>query len=226
MIELKNLLKIKHKKNSLIICSGSSINDKLENIEKFIIENRDDLDIFGINNIHPELRKYIDYHCFTNTQRFKTYSKNIDLKNIKLLLGKNININLKNKVLYGFKDYYNIDYSDIEGKKIEYSNGKINGFFRTCGCLTIYISHLMKHKNIYIIGMDGYTLFNEDTLNSNLKSQHWYGKGLTDTADYKTCCKKDKLIYTVLDNLKSLNINFKILTETVYQKYLNLSILN
>jgi len=222
---LKDFLKRKNKKNSLIICSGSSPNDKIQNIKKFIKENKKEFDIFGINNIHPEFRKYIDYHCFTNTQRFKKYGKYIDLKNSELLLGKNINNNIRKKVLNGFDDYFNIEYIDIEKTKIDYDNGKVEGFFRTCGCLMIYISYLMKHENIFIIGMDGYTLYNEDILEDEKKSQHWYGQGLTDTTTYKTCAQKDILIYDVLNNLKHQNINFKILTSTLYKDFCDLNIL-
>lgn len=224
MKNFKTFLDKKHKKNSLIICAGSSINNEFYKIEKFIKNNIDDLDIFAINNILPELKKYVNYHIFTNTQRFRTYGNKIDFQNHEVLLGKNININLKNKIVKN-NDYYNIDYTDKEGIPLGYKNGKINGFFRTAGCLTIFISHLMKHKNISVVGHDGYTLYNYNELESKENSQHWYGEGFTDTATYKTCSYKDKLIYNVLDNLKDYGVNFKILTKTLYSNHYDPSIL-
>lgn len=213
MKTLNDLIDVKKGKNALIIGAGSSvkdyqfqINDHIKYTNSFTI---------GINNI----TKYFipEYHLWTNTQRFRTYGKNINkLSNI--LLGSNIPLKIINGIIKD-NDYTLINYTDKEEIPIGYKDGKIYGFYRTAGCLAIMIANLMGASNIYVVGMDGYSRFKYDELTTAKQSQHCYGKGFTDTATWETCIKKDNLINDVLKNLKKYGIDFKIITPTKYGEF-------
>ena len=82
-----------------------------------------------------------DYHLWTNTQRFRTYGKNIN-SNSSILLGSNISLKVVNEIIKS-KDYILINYTDQKEIPINYRKGKICGYYRTAGCLSIMIAHLM-----------------------------------------------------------------------------------
>jgi hypothetical protein len=100
------------------------------------------------------------------------------------------------------------------GYYYDYRNDFIQGYFRTAGLLAIYIAHLMKAKNIYVAGMDGYTL----NYNGN---QHCYGTGYTDDADILTETQKDYEVYSTLYKFQLLGIPFHIITPTVFKQFYN-----
>lgn len=189
--------------NFLIIGAGSTIKEYKENINK-IYEDENTISI-GINNM-------VDYfiptfHLWTNTVRFKTFGKNIRSES-KVLIGQNIKKDIVNKI-YPY-DYYRVNYIDKKGTQLKYKNGKIQGYFRTAGCLAIYLAYLMGANKIQIVGMDGYTLN---------KDQHCYGQGMTDGNTWEQCKEKDQIVYNVLKDINKFNINFEILTPTVFEQF-------
>lgn len=211
MDTIKNLINTREGEPALIIGAGATIKEKEEHIDNFIKETNPF--IIGINNMTAFWTP--SYHLWTNTQRFRTYGKNIN-SNSKLLLGSNISLKIINEIV-GNRNYTLINYTDMkEDVPIGYKKGKIYGFYRTAGCLAIMIAHLMGAEEINVVGMDGYSLHRQEDVVSGKESQHCYGQGLTDTADWKTCVKKDKLINKALLNLKNYGIDFKIITPTKY----------
>ncbi|RLC78268.1 MAG: hypothetical protein DRI61_10120, partial [Chloroflexi bacterium] len=106
-----------------------------------------------------------------------------------------------------------------------YRDGTIYGWYRTAGNLAIMICHLMGINNINIIGMDGYTRFSKEDLVNKKKSQHCYGDGHTDTADYDTCIIKDKHIEAILHNIRNSGVRFNIITPTKYADFYNAEVL-
>jgi len=209
MKTLKDLEDKEKGRNALIIGAGSSIKTEKSLIDKFIKDT--DPILMGINNMTDYWVP--NYHLWTNTQRFRTFKTNISVKS-NLLLGSKIPLKIAANMNYTL-----INYSDREGTHMSYKNGKISGFFRTAGCLAVMILHLMSVKEINICGMDGYSLHRHEELLKGEKSQHCYGEGLTDTATWETCIKKDKLIDKALRGLKEYGIEFKIITPTKYRSF-------
>ncbi len=210
----------KHKgRRVLIIAAGSSVKVYENKINNFILEEKPI--VIGINNITKFFMP--DYHLWTNTQRFRTFGKNIFL-DVELLLGAGIHLKTIREVI-GNMEYTLINFNDMkEGAPVGYKKGKILGYFRTAGCLSIMIAHLMGAKNISIVGMDGYSYYKKDELLSGKESHHCYGSGFTDTASWETCIEKDRLINNALKGLKDYGIEFKILTPTKYEEFYNGSI--
>jgi len=220
MNTIKNLIGIGKGRTMLIIGAGATLKQNEKDITKFI-EKTNPLTI-GINNMTGF---YVpDFHVWTNTQRFRTYGHTIDSKS-SVLLGTNISLKLIKQVI-GVRDYTLINYTDKEGIPMGYKNGKLYGHYRTAGCLSIMIAHIMGVDVINVVGFDGYTLYPQTDVASGNASQHCYGTGHTDTADWATCIKKDVIIDNVLQNLKDYGINFSIITPTKYEKFFDSSILN
>ena len=140
-------------------------------------------------------------------------------------MGGGIHLKTINETIGGM-DYTLINFTDMkEGAPIGYKKGKILGYFRTAGVLSIMIAHLMGCKDVSIVGMDGYSYYKKDELLSGEKSHHCYGTGFTDTAIWETCVKKDELINNALRSLNKYGIKFKILTPTKYKDFYDNSIL-
>ncbi len=214
MRTIKDLIGTKKDKSALIIGAGATIKEEEESIYSFIRKTKPF--VIGINNMTAIWTP--DFHLWTNTQRFRTYGKNIRSPS-NLLLGSNISLKVINEVI-GSREYTLINYTDMkEDIPMCYKNGKIYGYYRTAGCLAIMIVHLMGATDISIVGMDGYSLHEHKALESGEESQHCYDKGFTDTADWETCVKKDKLIEKALGGLENHGIDFKILTPTKYRRF-------
>lgn len=204
----------KHKgRRALIIAAGSSVKEHEYKIDAFILKEKPFT--IGINNITDFFIP--DYHLWTNTKRFRNFGKNI-LHESELLLGDGIHLKTVREVI-GPVNYTLINFTDMkEGVSIGYKKGKILGFFRTAGCLSIMIAHLMGAKDISIVGMDGHTLYNYKDIQEGKKEHHCYEE------DYKpfleeVCIKKDQVITGVLKTLKAYGIDLKILTPTVYKDF-------
>jgi len=211
MKTIKDLIGIKKDKIGLVICSGSSIIDYKKEIDKFIKDIKPV--VIGINNIN---NLYIpEYHLWTNTQRFRTFGKNINDKS-KILLGSNIAAKVIKEVI-GNKEYILINYIDKQGIPLDYKKGKLYGHYRNAGCLSIMILHLMGVSNIYIVGMDGYSEFNYEDYKSGKISHHCYGKGYTDNKTWEERKEADEIVYNCLKNLFSYGIKFRIITPTMYK---------
>lgn len=193
--------------NIVIIGSGSTIK-KYEHQIKDLIKIKK-CQTIGINNITSFLCP--DYHLWTNKQRYLEFNDCISDKSI-LLIGSS----LANKVSIK-RSYLTVDYKDNQ-QHYDIQESNIVGNFRTAGTLAIAIAHLMEAANIYIVGMDGYTMYSEKDLNNKKVSQHFYGKGITDDVNYKKCLSKDRQIQKCLDGISKL-INFKIITPTIYKNH-------
>jgi hypothetical protein len=210
-----DLIKTRVGQKALILCAGPSVIDHKDKIDELCKD--ENTFTIGINNISHLFTP--DYHLWTNTQRFRTYGKNIHESSI-IMLGSGIHLKTIKSVI-GERDYILINYTGMLKKRlpVSYSKGKISGFYRTAGCLAIMISNLMGAKEINIVGMDGYTKNNYVDLESGKSSQHCYGSGFTDTADWETAMIKDNEIYYTLRSLRKYGIKFKILTPTVYDEF-------
>jgi hypothetical protein len=212
MKTIKDLVNTKKNRVGLVICAGSTIKTYKKDIDKFIKTNNPV--VIGINNIS---HLYIpEYQLYTNTQRFRSFGKNINDES-KLLLGSNISIKVIKEVI-GNKKYILINYVDKKGIPLDYKKGKLLGHFRTAGCLAIMILHLMGVDKVNVVGMDGHTFHNYKDVVNGKQSHHCYEE------DYKPfkkeiCVEKDALINRILESLKSYGINFSILTPTIYKKY-------
>lgn len=209
-MEYNDIQNIEKDKNILIIGAGRSIIDHKDKINNFIIKNN--CVTIGINNISNFGTP--DYHMWTNRQRFGAYGKTISSKS-KLIIGGAITDSSVKK--FYKEKYFRIKNED--SKKINYKDGIFYGEFRTCGVLSIYVAYIMGAQNIYIVGMDGYTLYNRKQVKFGKRHHHCYGKGHTDDATWKECSRKDSMVYDNLNKLCENGIKFSIITPTKFEKY-------
>lgn len=156
-----------------------------------------------------------ELHLWTNKKRFKTFYNCISPES-KVIFGCNIPEVLIRKYYKG--DFWRVNYIDKEGADFRIDNRSIYGHFRTAGVLAIAVAYALGAEDIYIAGMDGYTLYDEKSLNKKSKSHHCYGHGYTDDATWKECVIKDRLVYAALKKLKK-NINFSIITPTKFSEF-------
>lgn len=212
METIQNLIDIKKGRIGLIVCAGVTSLQFIRQINKFIKEKNPV--IIGVNNISHLY--FPEYHLYTNTSRFRNFGKKINKKS-NLLLGSNISIKVIKEII-GDQKYNLINYSDKEGIPINYKKGKIQGHFRTSGCLSIMILHLMGIKEINIVGMDGHTIHNYNDIKSGKISHHCYEEDYIPFSK-TVCIEKDDLIKKILKSLNDFGINFKILTPTIYKKF-------
>jgi len=206
-------------KKVIIVGAGGSASRYKSKILDFIEKNG--IVTIGINNITSVL--YPDYHLWTNKKRFKTFNQNIDNSKSKVLLGSGMSKKWIRK--YYKNKYIVVDYVDEEGCRMEYDSGIIKGNFRTAGALAVMIAHVNKARNIYIVGMDGYTLYPRYQLDSDIRNQHCYGSGFTDDASWDECIKKDEAVYETLNEMKQYGVKFSILTPTKFENFYDPSIL-
>jgi len=201
-------------RNFMVVGTGSSLRKYGDKIKELIKD--ENIITIGINNVYDFIEP--TYNIWTNNGRLKQYYKCISGNSI-IFFGYGIKKeNIKN--LYKGK-YYIVDYTDKKGIPIGYKNGKINGFYRTAGCLSIMLSHLMGAKKIYVAGMDGYTLNDKELIDNNKAGQHFYGKGLTDGTSWEMGEKKDIIVYNVLRSIKNYGVDFSIITPTVFKEFYN-----
>ncbi len=206
--------------NALIIGSGRSISDYRESILKLI--DADGLSTIGINKMTDLCIP--DYHLWTNRKQLSKFHGCIDSSS-QLLLGSGLPANIISKYCANY-DYRIVNYEDKPGTKVAMRNGKIYGFFRTAGALAIMVAAMMEANEIYIVGMDGYTLHGKDDLEKGRHSQHCYGSGHTDDADWNKCVIKDQQVQDALDSICKYGVNFTILTPTKFEKYYDPGVLN
>ena len=217
MSKLPEYIDCEKGKTFLIVGAGGTLKEYEKAIKKFMNE-RNPVTI-GINYMTEFCIP--DYHFWTNKQRWRDFGSCID-KSSKMMFGCGIPKKLIKKHFKG--KYIVIDYVDSLSKAskittINYEDGKIYGHFRTAGCLAIVIAHLFGASDIYIVGMDGFTLHSREELESQSKNHHCYGKGYTDDATWEQCVEKDRLVYENLSEIEEFGINFKILTPTKFEKY-------
>jgi hypothetical protein len=207
----------------LIIGSGGSIKEYEAKIHNKYLANGNCVTI-GINKMTDICVP--DYHLWTNKQRYRDLGDCINPKS-KFLFGKGMPKDLIRKHYAG--EYTVVDFIDKKGTPVHYnhSSGMVEGFFRTAGCLSIMLAHLLGAKSISVVGMDGYTLYSRKELKKMSKNHHCYGAGYTDNASWKKCIGKDKMVDNILHSLSDYGIGFSIVTPTkfsdFYDNQLNMS---
>ncbi len=204
-------------KTMLVVGAGGTLRENADAIKKFI--QKENAVTIGINKMTEFCTP--DYHLWTNKQRWNDFGDCISNSST-LLFGTGLSEKLIRKHYNG--DYIRVDYShslkQAEAEnKVDYKDGRIYGNFRTAGCLAIMIAHLFKAENIYIVGMDGFTLHGRNDVEKGSQNQHCYGKGYTDDATWEECVKKDEIVYDNLNALDEYGVKFKIITPTKFQKF-------
>ena len=220
---LKDYVGSGENKDFLIVGGGRTIKDYEDKIIDFIKSNS--IVTIGINKLLPSIP--INYQLWTNKQRYITLKDGV-IKESKLMFGCNLDKRIIKKNYEG-EDYicvnYTSQFSEAMKEEIDYKDGKIFGFFRTAGTLAIMIAHIFGANNIYIVGMDGYTLYGKEDLLSKNKHHHCYGEGYTDDANWEKCKKKDDQVDENLKELHSYGVNFKIITPTKFKDVYDFNIL-
>jgi hypothetical protein len=197
----------------LIVAAGSSVL-KYENQIKDFIRKNEPITI-GINKMTHFIIP--DYHLWTNNQRLTDQGGCIKPQS-QLLIGSHIRDESIRKWKHLFHDFILIPYNDTKTLPFRYDGFFLEGYFRTAGCLAIGVAHVMQADNIYIVGMDGFTLYSQADLANKIKSQHCYGKGHTDDYGWRESIEKDVEINNALNGLSG-SLYFKILTPTKYSKF-------
>lgn len=202
----------------LVIGAGGTLREYEEPIKDFISDSRPVT--IGINYMTEFCIP--DYHLWTNKQRYRDFGGCIN-KQSKMMFGCGMPKKLIRKHFKG--DYILIDYvnsirrAEENSHSIYYEGGKIYGYFRTAGCLAIVIAHLFGTKEIYVVGMDGFTLHPREELENQSRNHHCYGKGYTDDATWEQCVEKDRIVYENLNAIDDYGAKFKILTPTKFEEF-------
>tara|TARA_B100000614_G_scaffold262915_1_gene301203 strand:- start:25933 stop:26580 length:648 start_codon:yes stop_codon:yes gene_type:complete len=204
---------IRHR-NLIIVGAGKTIVDNDSKLKDFIVDN--DCKVIGINYMtnfcHP------DYHLWTNRQRLKAFGQCIDAAKSRLMF----NYRMPKDIIRRFHKgpYIKVVYSDDDrfAERFAIREDHIKGRFRTAGVLAIAIAHLMEAENIWVAGMDGYTLHAHDDVQSGKATQHCYGTGHTDDVSWEDGAAKDAAVQSCLDNL-SKYVSFKIITPTKFENH-------
>jgi hypothetical protein len=203
-------------KTFLVIGAGGTLREYSEPIKAFIDKYKPlTIAINKMTDFHVP-----DYHLWTNSQRWEEFGGCISEKS-KMMFGSGLPSKLIKKHFTG--KYIKVDYAASLKKaslqKIDYKKGFIYGNYRTAGCLAIMIAHLLGASEIFIVGMDGFTLHKREDVEKGLQNQHVYGKGFTDDASWEECVEKDRLVYENLQSIENFGINFRIITPTVFEKF-------
>jgi len=204
---------VKHDK-IMIVGSGPSLNTWQDQILKFI--KKEQCTLIGVNKMtslcHP------DYHLWTNKQRYRDLGGCINPKKSTMMFGHGIPKKLIRKHFKG--DYISVVYSNDKrySERPRLKEKHLRGGFRTAGVLAIAIAYLMEGKQIWVVGMDGYTLQPKSRLIRHKRSQHCYGSGFTDDASWEKCLEKDRVVSQELDCLSKF-VAFEILTPTKFKKH-------
>jgi hypothetical protein len=198
--------------NFVVVGAGSTLSIYKDNILSFIKKNK--ALTLGINRMTGTIVP--TYHLWTNRKRWGKYGSCVN-NDSKLILGPSITSKHAKKHYRG--KYDRIDYVDKEGTPFEFKDEQICGYFRTAGVLAIALAHTMGAKNIFIVGMDGYTFHDKKALKRKKANHHCYGSGYTDDASWDDCIKKDNIVYDNLKTLSNNGIKFSILTPTVFDKF-------
>ena len=220
MRKLSDLENIEKDRNMIVVCCGSSITDYEKEILQFI-KSKDAVAI-GVNKMTNLVTP--KYHLWTNKKRWSNYGHTAKKESIKLI-GCGLNFEKINRSCEG--ECIKIDYTDKRGNPIDYKDHHIYGFFRSTGNLSIMLCHLMGAKNIYVVGLDGLTLYSEKDYKS-LKAKHHcndYGDGNTAEGSWERCKEVDESISYSLSLLKDYGIKFEIITPTKFKGYYNSDIL-
>ncbi len=220
-----------------MIGAGSSLKLYWNKIKKFI-EDNDNIVTFGCNNITDFLVP--DYHLWNSVIRWKKYAHLLDEKSNLVFSIHFARSMIKKKWKGSFKkikvvkrswksDSDNIKSNSYKQCRVYYKDGIMYGCFNA-GLLAIFRAFVKKASKVSVVGLDGYTYYEQKKLKSKKDAQHCYGKGKTDGFNYYIGRKKDIDNYTTLNLIykyckKEYGIGFEILTPTVFDKFYNPKVL-
>lgn len=214
-------------RNILIVCSGSTVVDYKDKIVSFI--NKYNILTIGCNNITHILTP--DFHIFADFQRYQEFGNMIKESSTPIFPTRFSDDFIKE---HWAGEYIRFDCKYDKNRKLQIENGVPRCHFKTVGLLAVVFSYLSQASNIYIVGMDGYSLYGQTELDSGLKSQHCYGSGHTDRRhiyknqkvpksvfgkEYKMAVRKDRVIYKLLKHTRGAGITFSIITPTKYSQF-------
>ncbi|HAL45839.1 MAG: hypothetical protein A2Y12_04190 [Planctomycetes bacterium GWF2_42_9] len=215
---ITDCIDIEKGKPFLIIGAGGTLKEYQKQIKAFI-EKKQPVTI-GINKMTDF--HIPDYHLWTNKQRWKEFGNCVNTKS-KIMFASDFKSKLINQHFKG--NYISVSYIDKAEYKVGYQDGIITGHFRTAGCLAIMVAHLFGASEIFIAGMDGYTLYRKRELEQGQQNQHVYGSGFTDDASWQECLEKDQQVYDAMKQIEEYGVHFKIITPTKFEKYYDSNIL-
>ena len=224
VLKLADCIDCERGRSFLIIGAGGTLREYSKRIKGFIQRERPvTIGINKMTEFHVP-----DYHLWTNKQRYRDFGSCISAKS-RMMFGGGMPEKLIRKHFKG--DYIVVDYAHSLREaclqsKIKYKEGKIYGRFRTAGSLAIMIALLFGAKDIYVVGMDGFTLHSRKDVEGNNRNQHCYGKGFTDDASWEECIEKDHLVYENLRAIDAYGAKFRIITPTKFQEFYDSSVLN
>lgn len=183
-------------RSCVIVCAGSTVKEYSEKIRYFCSKN---ITTIGVNNVYEYCSP--DIHLWTNYKRYVAYAQNVPYEMVVFGV---FGISLFRKLDAGGMPYNRTDIDEIIDDDIDR--------WRTAGVRAIQYAHDKGFNEIYVVGMDGYTLLYDGC-------QHCYGEGLTDNNDMKTEKEKDAIVYSQLRRMWSEGIKFEILTPTVFVEF-------
>ena len=203
----------------MVIGAGGSLRDYHDKILKYIKDNN--IVTIGVNCMTSLC--FPDYHLWTNKQRFRDQHGCIGKKS-KMLFGCGFSEEFIRKYYDG--DYTIINYDGRSQSYVSYKDGQIRGNFRTAGILSIMIAHINGARKIDVVGMDGFTLYEEKDVKNKKFNQHCYGSGHTDDASWEKDLLKDQMVDDGLHALKEYGVDFRILTPTKFKDFYSPEVLN
>ena len=210
---------IKHAK---VIVAGAGQSIKLYKSQILSLKERQGFKVIGINNMTSLC--YPDYHLWTNKKRYLQFGSCINPKKSVIMFGGKMPKKIIRRHCKG--KYLVVKYTDSERySKVILNEDHIKGRFRTAGCLAIAVATLMEAQDIIVVGMDGFTYYNQMQLKTEEGSQHCYGAGYTDDASWKDCVRKDSLVSDALDDLSKVS-SFRIATPSKFVRHYDPDIFN
>lgn len=220
MRQISDLENIERGRDTVVAACGSSLTENKDKILEFI--KKRDAVVIGMNKMTNFVTP--KYHLWTNRKRWNRYGHVCKKESIKLI-GIGLNFNKINKNCHG--ECIPLSFTDKKGEPIGFQDNHISGFFRSTGNLSIMLCHIMGAKNIYVVGLDGLTLYPQKEYDSLKRKHHCddYGEGNTAEKSWKRCVEVDDNILYSLNLLRDYGIKFEILTPTKFKDFYNPDIL-
>ena len=197
-------------KDFLILVTGPNIKRHSKSVLKIIKEKAPI--VIGCNNI-PDIYAP-DYHIFVNRRRFCDYGSHIK-QGSKILLSPYFTRGQIGPVI-GEREYEEVMFKNIypcEEADISMRDGIVYAKGATVGIIAIGVALAMGAKDIFIGGMDGYSI--------DKKNPHHYHE--KDHKAIEELLKQESLMKGLLKRLdtivKGRNGNMKIITPTAYNDY-------
>ena len=192
-------------KHVLLCCTGPSITSYKNHIHSLAAQK--DVIVWGVNNAHPFIN--LDIHIWGEWPRWRKFRKNIRAESIFLFPPLRRFLKVihewsephKNRKVYLYK------YAETPVSKggLRFEDGCMYGCFANTGCISIYLSYLLRARQISVVGMDGYMTGNTFA--------HYSQELIVKKEEHSA---NDKLTAQFLCRAREINIPFKILTPTMF----------